>query len=55
MSFAGILARTTPLLSGLPAAAATDSSGTVRDGGVSAIWVLANLSHTGMPAQGNSS
>ncbi len=55
MSFRGVLARAIALLSGLPAAAAADSSGTVRDGGGSAIWVLANLSYTGMRAQGNPS
>ena len=55
MSFAGILVLAAVLLSGLPSFAAADSSGVVRDGGVSAIWVLTNFAYAGMRAQDNRS
>jgi hypothetical protein len=38
-----------------PAPALAQSGTSVRDGGVSAIWILANLAYTGMRAQGSAS
>jgi hypothetical protein len=40
-------------LSFLPVSALADNQTSVRDGGVSAIWILANLAYTGMRAQGS--
>jgi hypothetical protein len=40
-------------LSFLPTSAFADNGTAVRDGGVSALWILANLAYTGMRAQGS--
>jgi len=37
----------------LPGTASAQSATTVRKGGASAIWILANLSYAGMRAQGS--
>jgi hypothetical protein len=42
-------------LSLVPAAAAAQDSGAVRDGGGIAIWIFANLSYAGMRAQSSAS
>jgi hypothetical protein len=37
----------------VPATASAEAPTLVRDGGVFAIWILANLAHAGMRAQGS--